>query len=119
VAQVSAAHAPRPHAPPADATKSATGLISKVVRPGTSAEKPIATDIVTVNYTGWPATADVRQLRVARQPSTFPLNRVMAGWKECVQLMVIGEKRRCWVPQELAYKGRPVGRRARWCSTSS
>ena len=44
-------------APPADATKSATGLISKVVTPGTSAEKPLATDIVTVNYTGWTPTA--------------------------------------------------------------
>jgi hypothetical protein len=36
----------------------------------------------------------------------------MAGWKECVQLMVVGEKRRCWVPQDLAYKGqagKPTG----------
>jgi peptidylprolyl isomerase len=45
-------------APPADATKSATGLISRVVTPGKSTEKPAATDIVTVNYTaGPPATA--------------------------------------------------------------
>ena len=29
----------------------------------------------------------------------------MAGWRECVQLMTVGEKRRCWVPQSLAYKG--------------
>jgi peptidylprolyl isomerase len=109
-AQVSELSAPPDlTAPPADATKSATGLISKVVTPGTSAEKPAATDIVTVNYTGWAAT-DGRMFdsSVARgNPSTFPLNRVMAGWKECVQLMVIGEKRRCWVPQELAYKGQP------------
>ena len=50
---------------------------------------------------------------VARgNPSTFTLSRVMAGWRECVQLMVVGEKRRCWVPQALAYKGqagRPAG----------
>jgi peptidylprolyl isomerase len=100
-------------APPADATKSATGLISKVVTPGTSAEKPLATDIVTVNYTGWASDGKMFDSSVARgNPSTFPLNRVMAGWKECVQLMVLGEKRRCWVPQELAYKGqagRPLG----------
>ena len=100
-------------APPADATKSATGLISKVVTPGTSAEKPLATDIVTVNYTGWASDGKMFDSSVARgNPSTFPLKRVMAGWKECVQLMVIGEKRRCWVPQELAYKGqagRPLG----------
>jgi len=101
-------------APPADATKSATGLISKVVTPGTSSEKPAATDIVTVNYTGWAAgNGRLFDSTAARgTPSTFPLNRVMAGWKECVQLMVVGEKRRCWVPQDLAYKGqagKPTG----------
>src|SRR5690349_12606032 len=100
-------------APPADATKSATGLISKVVSRGTSEEKPTATDIVTVNYTGWASDGRMFDSTVARgNPSTFPLSRVMAGWKECVQLMVIGEKRRCWVPQDLAYKGqagKPAG----------
>jgi len=42
----------------------------------------------------------------------FPLNRVMAGWRECVLLMTVGETRRCWVPQDLAYRGqagRPTG----------
>jgi peptidylprolyl isomerase len=114
-AQVSELSAPPDlKAPPADATKSATGLVSKVVAPGRSDERPAATDIVTVNYTGWAAN-DGRMFdsTVARgNPSTFPLSRVMAGWKECVQLMVIGEKRRCWVPQELAYKGqagKPTG----------
>ena len=100
-------------APPADATKSATGLISKVLSRGTSEEKPAATDIVTVNYTGWSSDGRMFDSTSARgNPSTFPLSRVMAGWKECVQLMVIGEKRRCWVPQDLAYKGqagKPTG----------
>ena len=39
------------------------------------------------------------------KPSTFPLNRVIAGWTEGVQLMVEGEKRRFWIPEALAYKG--------------
>jgi peptidylprolyl isomerase len=113
-AQVSQLSAPPDlTAPPADAAKSATGLISKVVKPGTSAERPIATDIVTVNYTGWASDGRMFDSSTARgNPSTFPLSRVMAGWKECVQLMVIGETRRCWVPQELGYKGqagRPTG----------
>jgi peptidylprolyl isomerase len=46
------------------------------------------------------------------KPSTFPLDRVIPGWRECVSLMRIGETRRCWIPQELAYKGqagRPAG----------
>ena len=100
-------------APPADAAKSATGLTSKVISRGTSDEKPIATDIVTVNYTGWTSEGRMFDSTISRgNPSTFPLNRVMAGWKECVQLMTVGEKRRCWVPEELAYKGqggKPTG----------
>jgi peptidylprolyl isomerase len=101
-------------APPADAVKSASGLISKVLTAGNSSEKPEALDIVTVHYTGWVAS-DGRMFdsSVARgTPSSFPLNRVMAGWRECVQLMAVGEKRRCWIPQDLAYRGqagRPTG----------
>jgi peptidylprolyl isomerase len=100
-------------APPGDAVKSDTGLASKVLTPGAGV-KPAATDIVTVHYTGWVA-ADGRMFdsSIARgTPSTFPLDRVMAGWRECVQLMTVGEKRRCWLPQDLAYRGqegRPTG----------
>jgi peptidylprolyl isomerase len=101
-------------APPADAAKSASGLISRVLTPGTGARNPAATDVVTVHYTGWAAT-DGRMFdsSIARgAASTFPLNKVVAGWRECVQLMTVGEKRRCWIPENLAYKGqagRPSG----------
>lgn len=100
-------------APPADAAKTESGLASKVVTPGTGDEKPLPTDVVTVHYTGW--TTDGQMFDSSRTrgtPSMFPLNRVIVGWRECVQLMVIGETRRCWIPQELAYKGqagRPAG----------
>jgi peptidylprolyl isomerase len=94
-------------APPNDAVKSSTGLISKTLKPGTTDEKPIATDVVTVNYTGWRGDGMMFDSSVARgQASTFPLDKVMAGWRECVMLMTIGETRRCWVPQALAYNGR-------------
>src|SRR6185436_1349903 len=101
--------------PPADAAKAPSGLVSKVLSTSTGAEKPsAATDIVTVHYTGW-AASDGRMVdsSVARgNPSTFPLNKVMAGWRECVLLMTVGEKRRCWLTQDLAYRGqagRPTG----------
>src|ERR671912_655755 len=43
---------------------------------------------------------------VARgEPTTFPLDRVIAGWTEGVQLMVTGETRRLWIPEALAYRG--------------
>ena len=99
--------------PPPDAVKSPSGLTSKTVTPGTGGEKPEATDVVTVHYTGWASDGRMFDSTLARgNPSTFPLDRVMAGWRECVQLMTVGEKRRCWVPQDLAYrgaKGRPTG----------
>jgi peptidylprolyl isomerase len=100
-------------APPADAEKTTSGLASKVVTPGKEGETPKPTDLVTVHYTGW--TTDGKMFdssHVRNAPSTFPLDRVIAGWRECVGLMRIGETRRCWIPQELAYKGqagRPAG----------
>jgi peptidylprolyl isomerase len=98
---------------PADGEKSATGLVSKLVRRGNSTEKPGATDVVTVHYTGWSSDGRLFDSSIVRGPaSTFPLDKVMAGWRECVLLMTIGEKRRCWVPENLGYRGqagRPKG----------
>jgi len=101
-------------APPADAAKAASGLISRVLTPGTGTQTPAATDIVTVHYTGWVAS-DGRMFdsSLARgTPSSFPLDKAFTGWRECVRLMTVGEKRRCWVPESLAYKGqagKPAG----------
>jgi len=96
-------------APPPDAVKTASGMFTKVVQPGTGTTKPGATDIVTVLYSGWTVDGkcfDSSQLR-NNKPSTFPLTNVLAGWSEGVQLMVAGEKRRLWVPEALAFKGAP------------
>ena len=99
--------------PPADAVKSASGLISRVVKPGDSTDRPAATDVVTVQYTGWATDGRMFDSSLTRPaPSMFPLNRAMAGWRECVSLMVLHEVRRCWVPEALGYKGaagRPKG----------
>jgi FKBP-type peptidyl-prolyl cis-trans isomerase len=92
--------------PPADAQKTASGLYTKVITPGTGTEHPGPADQVTVNYTGWQTDGKMFDSTVVRQrPSSFPLNRVISGWTEGVQLMVVGEKRRLWVPESLAYKG--------------
>ncbi len=100
-------------APPADAIKSPTGLITKVVTPGTGTVKPADIDTVTVQYTGWTADGRMFDSSYARaKASTFPLKVVIKGWSEGVQLMVVGEKRRMWIPDTLAYKGmanRPQG----------
>jgi peptidylprolyl isomerase len=93
-------------APPADAAKTASGLASKVLTPGTGKTHPGKADIVTVHYTGWKTDGTMFDSSVLRgKPSSFPLDRVIAGWTEGVQLMVEGEKRRFWIPEALAYKG--------------
>ena len=95
-------------APPDDAATTASGLASKVLEPGTGTEHPAATDAVTVHYTGW--TTDGKMFDSSHKrgrPATFPLNRVIPGWTEGLQLMVKGEKRRFWIPEKLAYNGMP------------
>ena len=94
-------------AAPADAETTASGLASKVLDAGSGSTHPTATSNVTVHYTGWTTDGRMFDSSVTRgQPATFPLNGVIRGWTEGVQFMVVGEKRRFWIPEELAYGGR-------------
>lgn len=95
-------------APPKDAQKTASGLASKVLTPGTGKEHPKNEDRVKVHYTGW--TTDGKQFdsSVERgEPATFGVTQVIKGWTEGLKLMVVGEKRRFWIPAELAYGETP------------
>jgi peptidylprolyl isomerase len=95
-------------APPADAQVTASGLASKVLVAGTGTDHPLPADRVTVHYTGWTTDGKMFDSSVVRgRPAAFPLDKVIAGWTEGVQLMVEGEKRRLWIPEKLAYAGRP------------
>jgi FKBP-type peptidyl-prolyl cis-trans isomerase len=92
--------------PPADAKRTASGLSYKVLKPGINARRPTANSTVTVHYTGWTTDGKMFDSSVVRgEPTTFPLNGVIKGWTEGLQLMAVGEKTRFWIPQELAYKG--------------
>jgi peptidylprolyl isomerase len=100
-------------APPKDAKKTKSGLAYKVLTKGNGKEHPKVDSMVQVNYTGW--TTDGKMFDSSTKhggPATFPLNRVIKGWTEGVQLMVEGEKTRFWIPVEMAYNnqpGRPAG----------
>src|SRR5581483_3435880 len=100
-------------APPKDAKKTKSGLAYKVLQKGTGKDHPKPESLVQVHYTGWTTDGKMFDSSVARgEPATFPLNRVIKGWTEGVQLMVEGEKTRFWIPVELAYNnqpGRPAG----------
>jgi peptidylprolyl isomerase len=108
---ISFAQAPLPappdvKAPPKDAKKTSSGLAYKVLTPGKGTQHPTTTSEVTVQYTGWTTDGHMFDSSITRgEPATFPLNRVIAGWTEGVQLMVEGEKARLWIPENLAYRG--------------
>ncbi len=95
-------------APPPDAQTTASGLASKVLRPGKGTRHPKPLQQVRVHYTGWTTDGKMFDSSVTRgRPSSFRLDQVIAGWTEGLQLMVEGERRRLWIPVDLAYQGRP------------
>jgi FKBP-type peptidyl-prolyl cis-trans isomerase len=95
-------------APPADAQKTASGLASRVLSPGQGKEHPGPKDKVKVHYTGWTTDGKMFDSSVARgEPASFPVDGVIKGWTEALQLMSKGEKRRLWIPANLAYGERP------------
>ncbi|MFW5739124.1 MAG: FKBP-type peptidyl-prolyl cis-trans isomerase [Myxococcota bacterium] len=92
--------------PPADAEKTESGLASKVLEPGKGKKHPKATSRVKVEYTGWTTDGKMFDSSITRgRPASFSLTSVIPGWTEGLQLMVEGEKRRFWIPEDLAYKG--------------
>jgi peptidylprolyl isomerase len=92
-----------------DAVKTASGLATKVLTPGTGTVHPTTNDRVKVNYTGWTTDGKMFDSSVTRgQPATFGVKDVIPGWTEGLQLMVAGEKRRMWIPAEIAYGARAM-----------
>jgi FKBP-type peptidyl-prolyl cis-trans isomerase len=91
-------------AAPADAQKTASGLVTKVLAKGTGTAHPAPSDRVKVNYTGWTTDGKMFDSSIPRsEPATFGVGEVIPGWTEGLQLMVTGEKRRMWIPANLAY----------------
>ena len=86
-----------------------SGLQYQVIK-GAEGRKPAATDTVHVHYHGTLLNGQVFDSSVQRgEPISFPLNQVIAGWTEGVQLMSIGSKYKFFIPSELAYGDQAVG----------
>ena len=91
-------------APPPGIARTASDITYAVLEPGTGARHPTASDRVSVHYTGWTTDGHMFDSSVARgEPAEFPLDHVIPGWTEGVQLMTEGEKVRFWIPGALAY----------------
>jgi peptidylprolyl isomerase len=95
---------------PASAKKTKTGIAYRVLKKGTGKVHPKPESLVVVHYTGWTLDGKMFDSSVmSGEPVSFPLNRVIPGWTEGVQLMVAGEKTRFWIPGKLAYGDNPSG----------
>lgn len=87
-----------------------SGLQYKVIKPGTG-KKPAATDTVTTHYKGTLIDGTEFDSSYKRgKPATFPVNGVIPGWTEALQLMEEGAKWQLFIPSNLAYAERGAGR---------
>jgi FKBP-type peptidyl-prolyl cis-trans isomerase len=100
---------PTPSPPAASAQQgemitTASGLKYQVLKKGTGTVSPKATDTVNVHYHGSLLNGTVFDSSVERgQPISFPLNGVIPGWTEGLQLMKVGDKFKFEIPPNLAY----------------
>ena len=86
-----------------------SGLQYSILKEG-DGKIPAATDTVRVHYTGKLIDGTVFDSSVERgQPAEFPVNGVIRGWVEALQLMPVGSKWRLYIPQELAYGAQGAG----------
>lgn len=86
-----------------------SGLQYEVLIMGTG-KKPIITDTVICHYEGKLINETVFDSSVQRgRPAVFPLNKVIKGWTEALQLMPVGSKWRLFIPSNLAYGNQQVG----------
>ncbi|MDX1348124.1 MAG: FKBP-type peptidyl-prolyl cis-trans isomerase [Thiomicrorhabdus chilensis] len=86
-----------------------SGLQYEILTEG-SGDKPGAESVVSTHYHGTLVDGTVFDSSVERgQPAQFPVNRVIAGWTEALQMMPTGSKWRLYVPQELAYGAQGSG----------
>jgi len=91
--------------------ETASGLQYKVLTKGDGTEHPTSSSKVKVHYHGTLLDGTVFDSSVDRgEPLSFGLNQVIKGWTEGVQLMVVGEKTRFYIPSKLGYGNRPSGK---------
>ncbi len=87
-----------------------SGLQYKIMSEGTGTSKPTLQSKVTCHYHGMLLNGEVFDSSVQRnQPATFPLNAVIKGWQEGVQLMPVGSKYCFYIPSHLAYGDNQAG----------
>jgi len=94
-----------------DVIETASGLQYQVLQKGEGEGHPSASSTVKVHYHGMLIDGTVFDSSVERgEPISFPLNQVISGWSEGVQLMVVGDKFKFFIPSELGYGNKATGK---------
>ena len=93
---------------PEDATKVDSGLAWRVIEEGVGTEHPKRTSVVETSFTVWTADGEVVDSSALRTGvDTVGVSRLVPGWASVMPMMVEGERRMIWIPEELAYQGAP------------
>ncbi|NWJ42266.1 MAG: FKBP-type peptidyl-prolyl cis-trans isomerase [Geothrix sp.] len=99
--------------PPADATRTPSGLAYQVIHAGREGSRPGLKDFVRVHFTGRDAEGKTfADTRADGEALCLSMERIMPGMRESLTTMTIGERRQLWIPEPLAFagaKGRPAG----------
>jgi peptidylprolyl isomerase len=90
--------------PPADVVRAENGLVTKQLAAGTGKEHPNEGHMVRIRYTVWKSDGTLVQQVAAPQTVLLAVPKMIPGWRQAVEMMVVGESRRAWVPLELAGK---------------
>ena len=100
--------------PPRAARKLPSGLALQSMKRGTGTRHPGDNEQVMLHFSGWTRDGKLIESSVmANHPASFSMKSVIAGWREALATMVVGDKVRLWIPQALAYpkprRGQPRG----------
>jgi peptidylprolyl isomerase len=94
-------------APGPEAQVLRSGVAFKILKPGTGLTHPNRTSWVSVHYTGWTTDGKLFDSSIPKGSAvTLLLKDTIEGWIEGLQLMVAGERRRFWIPEKRAYRGK-------------
>jgi FKBP-type peptidyl-prolyl cis-trans isomerase len=89
--------------PPPGATTTASGLAFEVLKPGAGNARPARQEKVRVEYLGWSTKGPFDSSKKSGGTEVFAVSGVVAGWTEALLDMRVGERRRLWLPDKLAY----------------
>lgn len=96
-------------APPADALRTESGIVYRVLKRGPGGPKPSPAATVEIHYSGWTSYGRLFDSSVKRdQRAVFPLDKLILGWQEGLPLMSRGDTFRFWIPGHLGYDNAPA-----------